>query len=491
MGYLKRKEFEYSIVLRVFSYTMGIMLLLVIEADASMSDSTNVKSVSEVLVDANENGELDLLDQYVRVAGRASVGSSVLSEQNLMVYIQDSKSGILVFSDTLKQDIATGDSLIVSGRLELYYGKPEVLVDTVKVVEADSRSPTPISLRDAFEHPKQYLGMLVEGEAIITRKNISFGYGTLNISPSDTSELSLTVYVNDNHRYINSFDFKTLRIGDHIRVTGIMDTYTFQESGRTIYEVLPRTPDDLEYVGIPQRYAIYLLWGGGFVILLIGGWVYSLKKQVRSQTRSLQQALEDKQLLMREIHHRVKNNLSMISGLLDLQIDTSSLNEVRDSLENSKSRIQSMALIHDKLYQTESYQSVRLDNYLQELVEAIHKTFSDKQNNVDLHFSLDPLEITIDKAVTCGLLVNELVVNAYKHAFDSAGQGKLKVKLEKHQDKATLIIADNGPGLPDDFGAGTDSLGAMLIDTFATQLEAELDINGENGSTFSFHFPLN
>ena len=489
MGYLNRKEFVCSFVLRLFSYAIGIILLSVIEADARVSDSTNVKSVSEVLVDANEDEELDLLDQYVRVAGRASVGSSVFSDQNLMLYMQDSKSGILVFSNTQRKDIAEGDSLIVAGRLQLYYGNPEIVVDTIRVVKADSQSPTSISLRDVFETPKQYLGMLVEGEAVITRKNISSDYTTLIISASDTSQSSLTIYVNDSHKYRNNFDFNTLRVGDHIEITGIMDTYTFQESGRTIYEVLPRTPDDFEYAGIPQRYIMYLLWGGGIVILLIGGWVWSLRNQVHSQTRDLQQALEDRELLMREIHHRVKNNLSMISGLLDLQMDTTSFNEVKNSLENSKSRIHSMALIHDKLYQTESYQSVRLDNYLRELVEAIHKTFSDEQNNVDLHFSLDPLEVTIDKAVTCGLLVNELVVNAFKHAFDSKQQGILEVKIDKHQDKVILIVADNGPGLPDDFGAGTESLGAMLIDTFAAQLEAEVDINGENGSTFTFYFP--
>jgi two-component sensor histidine kinase len=270
-----------------------------------------------------------------------------------------------------------------------------------------------------------------------------------------------------------------------------MDLYMLQESGKTIYEVLPRTPDDFEYAGMPRRYIMYLLWGGGIIILMIGGWVWSLRRQVRSQTKDLHQALEDRELLMREIHHRVKNNLSMISGLLDLQMDTTKLKGVKDSLENSKSRIQSMALIHDKLYQTESYQSVRLDNYLSELVEAIHKTFSDKKNRVELCFSLEALEVPIDKAVTCGLLVNELVVNAYKHAFDSAEQGnRLEVTLEKGESKAVLTIADNGPGLPEDFGAGSESLGAMLIDTFAAQLEAEVEINGKNGSTFTFQFPL-
>lgn len=477
--------------LRICSFIVGIVLLLATEADAQMSDSTDVQSVSDVLVDVNNDGTLDLLDQYVTVAGRASVGSSVYSDQNLMMYIQNSMSGLLVFSDTLKQDIVKGDSLIVGGTLQLYYGKPEVVVDTLRIVEGNSQSPSPISLQEAFRNPSRYLGMLVEGKAIITRKNMSPDYTTLNISPSDTSRLSLTVYVNESHRYRKEFGFDMLRIGDRINIAGIMDTYTYQESGETIYEILPRTPDDVQYSGVPQRYVWWLLWGAGIILLLIGGWVWSLKKQVRSQTHDLKQALKDKAILMQEIHHRVKNNLTMISGLLDLQMDTTTFEEVKESLEDSKSRIQSMAIIHDKLYQTESYQSVRLDSYLQELVEAIQQTFTDTQENVELRFYLDPLEINVDKAVTCGLLVNELVVNAFKHAFNSPREGILEVRLNKQQDQATLIISDNGPGLPDDFYDNTESLGSLLIQTFSSQLEAEMDVKSENGSTFKFRFPLN
>lgn len=460
---------------------------MAIDADASISDSTEVKPVSEVMVDANNDGELDLLGQYVTVSGQATVASSVFSDQNLMVYLQDSKAGLIVYSDTLKHDVARGDSLIVAGRLQMYYGKPEIVVDSLRIVQTGLRRPSPIPLRKAFENPHRYLGMFVEGEAIVT----SSDFTELTISPSDTSQTSLTVYVRDGHRYREDFDFDMLRVGDRIKIRGVMDLYKSQATGETIYEILPRSPDDVQYAGIPQRYLKYLLLGAGILILIIGGWIWSLKKQVRSKTKDLKKALEDRAILMQEIHHRVKNNLAMIAGLLDLQMDTTSLEEVKDRLEDSKSRIQSMALIHDKLYQTESYQSVRLDTYIKELVEAIHKTFADRQGDVDLRFSLDPIEITVDRAVTCGLLVNELVVNAFKHAFHSNGQDILEVELNEQQDEATLVISDNGPGLPDDFGESSESLGSLLIDTFASQLEAEMDVESDNGSRFSFYFTLN
>lgn len=200
-----------------------------------------------------------------------------------------------------------------------------------------------------------------------------------------------------------------LSLGDDIRIQRIMDKYTFEDSGNTIYEVLPRTPEDIEYAGVPKRYMNILLWGGLALLVLIVGWVVLLKRQVRSQTAELSQALKEKQTLMQEIHHRVKNNLSIIFGLLDLQIDTADNTEVQHILSDSKSRIRSMALIHDKLYQTESYSYVRLDNYLKELVEAIHGTFTNQKDSVNLKFQLEPTEMHVNKVVTCGLLINELV----------------------------------------------------------------------------------
>lgn len=225
-----------------------------------------------------------------------------------------------------------------------------------------------------------------------------------------------------------------------------------------------------------------------------------LRKRVDKQTKRIQSSLEEKdallqekEVLLQEIHHRVKNNLSIISGLIGMQLDTTDDKEAQRVLEDSQSRIQSMAMIHDKLYQTDSLSDIRLDNYLEELVTAIDGTFKGVNDSVTLKFDLEPAEVNIDKIVPCGLLVNELVVNAYKHAFVPGASGVLEVSLENENGNIELIIADNGPGLPGDFAnAGEHSLGSMLITTFATQLEAEMELpDDREGAAFRFTFSAN
>ncbi len=218
-----------------------------------------------------------------------------------------------------------------------------------------------------------------------------------------------------------------------------------------------------------------------------------MRRQVTNKTKQIQQSLEEKEVLLREIHHRVKNNLSIISGLLGLQQDTTEVESTQNAIQDSQSRIQSMALIHDKLYQTESLSDIRLNEYLQELVEAICSTFEYYNDSVKLKFDLEPIKIDIDTVVACGLLVNELVVNAFKHAFNQDRNGTLTVTLKKHNGQAELTIADDGPGLPDNFElADGDSLGSMLIETFAAQLNADISIDkNHNGAAFIFNFPLN
>ncbi len=466
-----------------------LVLLTAKDTVAKEIDPSSIKTVSEILLDENEDGSLDLLGQKVAIGGRASVGSSVLHENNLIIYIQDQSAGILVFSDSVRKQVNRGDSLVISGELKMYYGKPEIVVDDYQIIESESKVFSPISLNRTYKEPEKFLGMLVRGKAIVIKKNTQTP--SLTISSSDTSSYSLKVYLSRSHTLLQDFNFENLSAGDEITIQGIMSKYEPEGSGETIYELLPRSPQDIQYAGIPQYYINIILWGSGILVLLTMAWVISLKRQVKSQTKDLSKALEQKETFMQEIHHRVKNNLTMMSGLLDLQIDTTQHKEVVDSLEDSKSRLHSMALIHNKLYETQSYNVVRFDKYLKELINTIKRTFSEQQESVEVHYSLEPVELPVDKAVTCGLLINELVVNAYKHAFTHVEQGILDVKLYQEDEQITLIISDNGPGLPVDFEARTDSLGSLLIHTFSSQLEAEMDIKNENGSTFSFRFPLN
>jgi two-component sensor histidine kinase len=237
---------------------------------------------------------------------------------------------------------------------------------------------------------------------------------------------------------------------------------------------------------------LYLLFGGVVVgSIFIIGWVIVLRRRVDSKTSEIQHSLEEKDVLLREIHHRVKNSLSIVSGLIELQLEGTNSKDARNVLRNSQSRIHSVALIHEKLYQTESISDIELDNYIRDLVEAIHATFSDSKKFVALSFDLEKVILDIDRVIPCGLLINELIVNAFKYAFKKGEKGRLKIALHQQNNEIVLQISDNGPGLPEDFKKNrNDSLGSMLIDSFAAQLDAQMDIQtSDEGTSFTFTFP--
>jgi two-component sensor histidine kinase len=475
------------------SAAISLILLLTFSTTLlaqQVDDMENVYSVSEALADVDSDGNIDLLNQTVVITGRASVDNLIFNEQRLSVYIQDDRAGIQVFSGTLKADISRGDSVVVKGTIDLYYDKPEIIADSIYVVDSQPRTPTPKSLSQVATNPEDYLGMLVRGRAVVSQKNASSGYRGLTISVGDSTEHIMEVYISQSHRLKDEFNLELLSIGDEIEITGIVGKFVFQTSGTVIYHIMPRTPGDIKPLGFPRKYLSYLGWFGITSLVLIFGWNFVLRKQVKSKTNELSVALEEKEILMQEIHHRVKNNLAKIVALLDLQISVADHPAVEKSLSNSKSRINSMTLIHEKLYQTQKYQTVRLDHYLKDLVTTIHQTYNNESQNVRLEFDLDEVSFSVDKTVVCGLLVNELVVNAFKYAFANNDEGVLSISLKKDGNNIQLKISDDGPGLPGEFGKiQGEGLGTILIQNFADQLEADMQVHSDdNGTSFSFTF---
>lgn len=471
---------------------ISISMILLIGCLSSLSvfgqSDPKVYSVSEALADADGDGDIDLLGRKLKISGRATVDNLVFNEQRLSVYIQDDAAGIQVFSGTLEADIQEGDSLIVEGTIQLYYGKPEIITDTVVVVDSPALVPAPKSLNTIINDPEKYLGMLTKGIGVVSQKNASSGYRGLKISVGDSAEQIIEVYISQSHAYRDEFNLELLSIGDEVEITGVVGKFVFQTRDMTIYHIMPRTPDDIKAMGLPGKYLKYVIWGGVLSLFFILGWILVLRKEVRSRTKELSQALDEKEILMQEIHHRVKNNLAKISALLDLQIAAADHPAVEESLSNSKSRINSMVLIHDKLYQSQKYRYVRLDTYLKDLVTTIYDTFLNESEYVEINFDLEPVEFSVDKTVVCGLMINELIVNAYKYALDENEFGKLKIGLKKKAGNIILTVSDNGPGLPQDFESLVgNGLGSVLIKSFSEQLEAEMKVDSsEKGTTFTF-----
>jgi len=216
-----------------------------------------------------------------------------------------------------------------------------------------------------------------------------------------------------------------------------------------------------------------------------------LQELVDKQTRELQSALKEKEVLIKEIHHRVKNNLAVISGLLELQMGNTNNDFASRVLSESQRRVQSISMIHEKLYQNESLAEINFDKYVRELIEIIAYSFSNPEKNIDVNVSIDDLKLGVDQGIPCGLILNELVSNAYEHAFVNKDEGTITIQISKNgSNNITMVVADNGEGLDESFSPeNTGSLGFTLVQTLCQQLETELQIKNHNpGTRFVIEF---
>ncbi|MDX2230071.1 MAG: PAS domain S-box protein [Leptolyngbyaceae cyanobacterium bins.349] len=207
--------------------------------------------------------------------------------------------------------------------------------------------------------------------------------------------------------------------------------------------------------------------------------------------RQLRAALAEKEVLLKEIHHRVKNNLQIVSGLLQLQAQN--LNDTRlvQALRESQNRVESMALIHKKLYTSADLRQIDGADYIQSLAISLLTTYQVSPNQVTLKVEVEPVVFSLDQAIPCGLIINELVSNALKYAFPQDYSGEITVKLGQKSGNYELIIQDNGLGLPPDLDwRTTKSLGLSLVYALATdQLEGSLSVDCTQGTQFTIEFP--
>lgn len=203
----------------------------------------------------------------------------------------------------------------------------------------------------------------------------------------------------------------------------------------------------------------------------------------------IQNSLREKEILLAEIHHRVKNNLAVISGLLQMQIWETDNDAAESVLKDSQMRVKSIALVHEKLYQSEDLSHVEFDKYINELLEGIEKTY--RHSNTDINFitDIEAVTISINQAIPCSLLLNELVVNAYKHAFKNADKGTIFVTLKREGEKVELEVKDDGVGLKKSID-GDSSLGMSLVNTLVRQLNGKMEASNNQGASFKLTFEL-
>jgi two-component sensor histidine kinase len=246
-----------------------------------------------------------------------------------------------------------------------------------------------------------------------------------------------------------------------------------------------------------DRQIKYLLIAGAALLAALVFLFFNRSRILRSKNQKIEEtssqlasSLQEKETLLKEIHHRVKNNLQIISSLLNLQTRQVTDDKTLATIREGQSRVQAMSLIHQKLYQSERLSKVDIENYLDELTDNLSRMFEDEGKNIEVQVHAPGIEFDIDTAIPLGLIVNELVSNAYKYAFDGQAQGNIKIAIKSlDQLEYELKVEDNGHGLPLGFEPGkSKSLGLRLVNILSEQLRGSVEASSTDGALFTIRF---
>lgn len=216
-----------------------------------------------------------------------------------------------------------------------------------------------------------------------------------------------------------------------------------------------------------------------------------LETEVESRTQELKAQSQEKTLMLKEIHHRVKNNLQLISSFLNLQKHYASAEKSTEMIiSETQERVRCMAIIHEKLYSAESLSNLDTKAYLSEIANYVYQSYSNSSSNVVMHLNIDSTKLSLDRMIPCGLIINELMSNCFKYAFKGKTNGQVWVDfiVDENQNKK-LCIRDNGIGLPADFSIEKlNSLGMNIVIGLVEQLDGRMDIRNNGGTIFEFVF---
>lgn len=243
-----------------------------------------------------------------------------------------------------------------------------------------------------------------------------------------------------------------------------------------------------------------ILVTGYAAIYLLHSWNENLREQVKERTADLLESreelkvsLKEKDILFKEIQHRVKNNLAQVHGLLELQETMSEDQDVANLLKISKSRIRTMSLAHEALYNNENFSKISLKDYIENIAQVTHRSFLDNNKKIELESNVEDIHLDMAKAIPLGLMISEILINAHKHAFNKMTEdGYIKISTSIDGKIMEMKISDNGSGIPKDTDLKkSSSLGMTLVNNFSDQLKADLKIDSDGtGTRFEFIIPL-
>lgn len=233
----------------------------------------------------------------------------------------------------------------------------------------------------------------------------------------------------------------------------------------------------------PQEVSLSSTTDGGLICV-----VRDITQRKKHQ-QGIEQALQEKETLLEEIHHRVKNNLAVVSSILELQ-KTEPVESVEELIEDTQSRIKSIGTIHEKLYKSQTLSDVEVGEYIEDFSEVVLASFNSAQKNITITKNLQEYKLDTKRAVPLGLIVNELLSNAFKHGFSGIADGEIKISLEVNDNEVVLKVADNGNPLPNNYSIEDQhSMGMSLVKTLTNQLEGTYNTTQNGWTTFEIRFP--
>lgn len=211
--------------------------------------------------------------------------------------------------------------------------------------------------------------------------------------------------------------------------------------------------------------------------------------QVEKQNLIIEESLNQKEVLLKEIHHRVKNNLQLVSGLMQLQGSQSNDSKIKEIMDEGQNRIRSMSLIHQQLYESENLDKIDFSKYIEALIQDISVMLQSESKVVDIRLETPDFFLDIDTAVPLGLILNELVINSYKHAFTDKSTGEIFILVNEMESSFEMKVIDNGKGLPEDFDAdNSDFLGVKLVRGLSRQIGGKSEFLNSDGTTAIVNF---
>jgi PAS domain S-box-containing protein len=259
--------------------------------------------------------------------------------------------------------------------------------------------------------------------------------------------------------------------------------------GRAACEIIPRLGPGREITGWLDLYSFPLIDHQTGEMQGVIEYLRDITERKAAEDR-LQASLSEKEVLLREVHHRVKNNMQVVSSLLNLQSRRVRDPDVQEMFRESQRRIRSMALIHERLYQSSDLSRIEFSQYLRNLASHLFHSYQVSSNRVRLRLDTDAVFININTAIPCGLIVNELISNSLKHAFPEGRTGEVAVELRREPgDRYVIRVSDDGVGYPPglDF-RNTETLGMQIVNTLVNQIDGAIEFSREGGTVFAIRF---